>query len=151
MEILMPKKEIPVKTETDIVYNPIVKYSPKNNMTVLRTEINDEFTRIDFIVYACHKYIRGGWVRIHDSCFIRPCGTDIKLKMVKAVNIPIAPKQHWFKGLKDFLCYTLYFPPLPKGTKSIDIIELEYNDPTCFNFYGVSMERIKKEVIAVSN
>ena len=151
MEIIIPKKESPVKTDTGITYNPLVKITPGCKLSVLRTELNEKFTRIDFIYQATSYYINGGWVRIHDTCFIRPVGSDLKLRMIKAVNIPIAPKRHWFKTSKDMLCYTLYFPPLPAGTKTIDIIEMETNDPSFFNFYGVSVERIKTEVINVGN
>jgi len=149
MEIVSPKKQTETKIDTGIVYNPGVKYNTHSNIEVLRTELSEDYTRIDFIVYASKIYINGGWVRIHDTCFIRPCGTSSKLKMTKAVNIPLAPKQYWFKNKKDFLCYTLYFPPLPKGTQSIDIIEMETSDPSFFNFYGVSVSLIHKQKMQV--
>lgn len=150
MEIEIPKPHIEEKKRT-LIYHPVTKIKTIKDMKVMRIELDDEFTRIDFVYYASKIYINGGWVNMHDTCFIRPCKTKLKLKMVRAVNIPIAPKMHHFKSNKECLYYTLYFPPLPKDTKEIDIIEMETNDPSFFNFYGVSMERVRKEAIVVLN
>lgn len=150
MKIETPKPKIEEKNRT-LIYNPHIKTDMLKDMKVMRIELDDEFTRIDFVYYASRIYSGGGWVRIHDTCFIRPCKTKQKLKMLRAVNIPIAPKMHHFKSNKDCLYYTLYFPPLPKDTKEIDIIEMETSDPSFFNFYGVSMERVKREAIVIPN
>lgn len=139
-----------IKTQ-DLIYNPIVKYKTAKKIQVMRVELNEKFTRIDFAYNTDSKYINGGWVQMHDSCFIRPVKSEVKFPMIKAVNIPIAPRKHYFKTVKDCLFYTLFFPALPINTKAIDIIELETNDPNFFNFYGVTTERIEKEVINVFN
>lgn len=88
MEVIIPERKSPVKIKTGITYNPIVKLSPGCKLSVLRTELNEKFTRIDFIYHADSFYANGGWVRIHDTCFIRSVGSDLKLGMIKAVNIP---------------------------------------------------------------
>ncbi len=146
-EIEKPK----VKELERLIYNPIVKHSPFQNLETMRIEIDPEFTRIDFIYYACNIYVNGGWVRILRDTFIRPSGSKTCLKLVNAINIPIAPKKHWFKSTKDLLCYTLIFPALPKGTKSIDIIENETPGGSWFNFYGVSMETVRSQKLIVGN
>lgn len=135
-----------------LVFNPMVKHQTSGHPEILRIENDAEFTRIDFIYYTCSYYENGGWVQMSERTFIRPVGSKLKLKLLKAVNIPIAPTKHWFKTTKDILCYTLYFPPVPNGTKVIDIIEKECaNDDTWFNFYAVSMESIRKEKLIVGN
>ena len=139
-----------IKTQ-DLIYNPIVKYKTTKKIQVMRVELNEKFTRIDFAYNPDSKYINCGWVQMHDSCFIRPVNSKLKLSLIKAINIPIAPRKHYFKTVKDCLYYTLFFPALPINTKAIDIIELETNDPNFFNFYGVTTERIEKEVINVLN
>ena len=140
-----------VKELEKVVYYPIMKHMVSNNAEILRIANEDDLTRIDFIHYADPIYIDGGWVKISPLSFIRPVGTKHKLGLVKAVNIPIAPVKHFYKSKKDFLCYTLYFPPLPKGTKEIDIIEFEGPGDNWFNFYGVSMGRVRSEKIIVGN
>ena len=139
-----------IKTQ-DLIYNPIVKYKTTKKIQVMRVELDEKFTRIDFAYNTDSEYINGGWVQMHYSCFIRPVNSDLKLSLIKAVNIPLAPKKHFFKTTKDCLYYTLYFPTLPINTNAIDIIEMETNDSNYFNFYEVTTERIEKEVINVLN
>ena len=150
MEILMPKLKPSDKQQVVIYYTNAI-LNPNKSAVLLRISLDDEFTKIDFLYQACNKYTNGGWVQIHDTCFIKPSGSDIKLKMITAINITIAPKKHFFKSKTDMLCYTLIFPPLPKGTEKIDIIEMETNDTSFFNFYGISMDQIRTEKIITSN
>jgi hypothetical protein len=70
---------------------------------------------------------------------------------LKAVNIPIAPQKHFFKRCGELLQYTLYFPGLPQETQSIDIIERDVTNGTWFNFYGVSVNKIRTEALYVDN
>lgn len=149
MEILILKPKI--KEFEKVVYNPIVKHQAVSCPEILRINIEDNLTRIDFIYYAKSYYENGGWVQIDRNSFIRPVGSNLKLGMVKVANITIAPAKHWFKSTKDILCYTLYFPPVPKGTKQIDIIEKGASVGTWFNFYGVSMERVRTEKLIAGN
>lgn len=150
MEIETPKPETEVKKQV-LIYNPLIKHDTSRDLKVMRIELDDKFTRIDFVHHASRIYEKGGWVQIHKGCFIRPVGTGMKLRMVKAINIPIAPKKHYYKTTRDCFYYTLYFPALPKDVKEIDIIEMETSDPSFFNFYGVSVNKIKTEVIVVPN
>lgn len=50
------------------------------------------------------------------------------------------------------LTYTLYFPAVPKGCKEIDIIECENgNIGNWFNFYSVSIEKVRTKPLIVNN
>jgi hypothetical protein len=154
METTIPKKtKAPHQIEKveKIIYNPRIIIKETTHIDVLRISDEEEFTRIDFIYTAPKRYTNGGWVQMHPDCFIRPCGSSTQLKLVKAVNIPIAPSKYFFKKINEVLCYTLYFPALPTGTTSIDIIESESFDENWFNFYGVSLEQIKSDRIQVNN
>jgi hypothetical protein len=139
------KKEKPI-------YNPNLEYQDSSTADVMRIVQEEELTRIDFVHRACPLRINGGWVRIEPETFIRPVGTSMRLTMVQAVNIPIAPAKHWYKNKGQCLYYTLYFPALPDEVVAIDIIEREAARPhNFFNFYGVSLERIARGVIIVNN
>ena len=83
----------------------------------MKIELDDELTKIDFIYR--NNYDSAGWVQISGNSFIRVAGSQVKLGMVKAVNIPIAPTKHFFKRKGDYLAYTLYFPALPKGKPAV--------------------------------
>ena len=139
------KKEKPV-------YNPSVEYQNGSDIDVMRIVQEEELTRIDFAYRASPKYRNGGWIQIGRESFIRPVNTGMQLTLVQAVNIPITPSKHWFKNANQCLYYTLYFPALPDDVAAIDIIEREVARPhNFFNFYGVSLERIAREVIMVNN
>ena len=150
MKVMEPpyteKKEKPI-------YNPSVEYQNGDaDIEIMRIVQEEELTRIDFVYRASPKYIKGGWVQIDRETFIRPVGTAMRLTLVQAVNMPIAPKKHWFREAGQCLYYTLYFPALPAGVVAIDIIEREAARPhNFFNFYGVSLERIARGVIMVNN
>jgi hypothetical protein len=62
----------------------------------------------------------------------------IRLKLMKANNIPVCPDTYNFKNVGEKLQFTLEFPPLKPGTKWIDLIE----DCTsnCFWYYGITLE-----------
>jgi len=141
-------------TEKEVrpVYNPDIEFQNNSNIDIMRIVQEDELTRIDFVYCASLKYVNGGWVQIEPECFIRPINTGMRLTMVQAVNIPVAPSKHWFKRAGEYLYYTLYFPKLPNDVVTIDIIEREAARPhNYFNFYGVSLERIAKEIIMINN
>jgi len=113
-----------------------------------KQKAGDKFTQIDFSYINMHE---GGWANIQPDCFIRPVGTKTMYPLVKAQGISIAPKEHVFKRKGERLSYTLFFPSLPKDIKKIDIIEKEDGSVNSFNFYGVSIEKIKKEKIKVNS
>ena len=148
----MVKIEEPeVKELEKVTYHPMIKHQAKHIPEVMRIEMDDEFTRIDFIVFATSPAFNWEWVSILPTTFIRIAGLKEKLTLVKAVNIAVSPSRHYFKKRTDLLPYTLYFPALPKSTTTIDIIESESAGPTWFNFYGVSMERVRSENLIIGN
>ncbi len=94
MQIIEPpytkKKERPI-------YNPSVEVHGDSDIDIMRIVQEEELTRIDFAYRSSSKYIKGGWVQIDSETFIRPVNTGMRLTLVQAVNIPIAPKKHWFR------------------------------------------------------
>ncbi|OFX48520.1 MAG: hypothetical protein A2046_02535 [Bacteroidetes bacterium GWA2_30_7] len=134
-----------------IIYHPAVNKKPDSFIDIVRIELSDELTRIDFGVFPdTKKYCSDWWVHIHKESFIRPFGTTDKLQLIHAVNIPYAPSKYFFRSKTECLPYTLYFPALPKSIEMIDIIEKE-GEPNCFNFYNIKLETIKRKVIFVNN
>jgi hypothetical protein len=148
----MSKVFIPKTKEIEkVIYSPIVIHNNQEQLTIHRIIADEHVTRIDFIHYAPAMYENGGWVQMHRECFIRSCGSAEKLTLVQAVNIPYAPTKHYYRSNKDFLCYTLYFPALPKNTTAIDIIESEAIGLDAFNFYGVSIEQALSQRLVANN
>jgi hypothetical protein len=139
-----PKKEEEVetlapKTSPRIIKSPVILEGPDSDVAISEIEVSDELTRIDFFYISSRIYVNGGWIQMYPSCYVRPHGTNLKLKLIKAERIPIAPTKYHFQCQGQAHSYTLYFPALPKGTTMIDIIERDGNFPNDFNFYSVSV------------
>jgi len=135
-----------------IIYNPAAVEQTDDLAELLRIVREEELTRIDFVHHAYPQYTNGGWVGIGRATFIRPVGTGIQFTMVQAVNIPVLPRMHIYKNVRESLYYTLYFPALPEDVLAIDIIEKEAPLPHhYFNFYGVSLERIAAAPLIAPN
>ena len=144
------KKDPQPKVEIDkFIYNPIIIWHKPDSLKIMRIELDENHTRIDFIHYADPKYKNGGWVRINANTYIRPMGTDTELRLIKVLNIPIAPNVHNYKSKNDCLYFTLYFPALSSDVKKIDITEEGNINP--FRFRGVSVSKIKTKAIIIKN
>ncbi len=149
MEVIVEKEIGKIHLQ---VFNPIVKHQVVSCTEVLRIELTNEYTRIDFICSPSKKYVSDWWVQIDRSTFIRPVGSKEKFTLVSAENITYAPIKTFLLDANVLHCYTLYFPRLPEGTSEIDIIERENTKNTdWFNFYGVSMEKVLSERLIIQN
>ena len=133
------------------IYNPNIVWYSTNDLKIMRIELDENYTRIDFVHYANRKYKNGGWVRINQDTFIRPTGTDTKLNLLKAVNIPVAPATHHYKSEKDCLFFSLYFPSLSKDITQIDIVEEGVIHHSRFRFYEVSVAKIRSKTFIIAN
>jgi len=110
---------------------------------LLRLVLTDTYTRIDFGHQTDSYYTRGGWINIYPETFIRIHGTDGKLGMMRAENIPVKPDKHHFQSTVDSLHFSLYFPSLPDRSLTFDLIEEEPDTPTLFNFYNIRINASK--------
>ncbi len=108
---------------------------------LLRIELNPAFTKIDFGHQTTNYYVKGGWVRIAPITFITIKSTGERFTLTNAINIPIAPVQHHFDTHKDWLYFSLIFPPIKVDDCLIDMIEAENGDSTDFNYYNIEINR----------
>jgi hypothetical protein len=108
---------------------------------LLRITLAKDFSKFDFGYQTTDYYIRGGWVKISkDTCLL--CSkTNKQLKLVRAENIPLGPSKHRFKTTKDWLYYSLIFPPIDNDTKVIDLLEDIPGSPNDFNYYNIQLDR----------
>lgn len=111
-----------------------------DNVQLLRIILDNEQTRVDLGYQAPFYYAKGGWVRMSDETFIRILPHGDKLKITGTGNIPMGTTRHEFKTTKEWLYFSLYFPPIPFKTCQIDLIEKEKSDGTDFNFYAIQLK-----------
>jgi hypothetical protein len=144
----MPKKQIQIETKV-IIQNPkIWGRHPRYGVQLYRIELTDTYSRIDFITTPdTITYDAKWWTQISKDTFIRPVETNLVFPLLRADNITLAPDKYFFKDRDEILPYSLFFPPIPKGTEYIDIIELENGDDSFYNFYLVSLIQEQKEAI----
>ena len=136
-----------MKNKTYLV-QPVIKDAQKSNPTILRILLSEQFTQIDFGYAAPWMYIKGGWIDIAPNTFIRNVDSKEKFKLINALNIPISPERHDFETKSDWKVFSLFFEPIPIKDCVIEIIEKENPNENNFNYYGISLEDVKKiEVI----
>ena len=139
-----------------IISNPSHK-NMDGAVQLLRITIKDQETKIDF-GYQAGEYQDGGWIHIKPETFIR-CKKKVESMsesfytkkaeanyfLIKATNIPFGPKKHHFSSSIEWRYFSLYFPRLPEGTLSFDLIEKEFGDKDEFNFYNIRLDEEEKK------
>jgi hypothetical protein len=130
--------------------NPTAKHTPNDHLGIAEIELNDAYTRIDFVYIAPKKYLNGGWIQIYPGCYIRPIGSNTRYKMLKAVNIPLAPNKYHFKSAGQVHHFSLFFPAVSKNVKQIDIIE-KLAEGTYFNFFRVNLQHNEPTLVRIIN
>ncbi|HEX7493674.1 MAG TPA: hypothetical protein VF346_05595 [Bacteroidales bacterium] len=117
------------------VYNqPNIALKSHETLEISKVEINGQSTSIYLSIE--NRITGGNFCADRNIFLIYPDGS--RLKLMKAINIPVCPDSFSFKSIGEKLQFTLEFPPLKPGTKWIDLIEecKEY----CFSFYGVCLD-----------
>ena len=143
-------EEVLKQTESYVFKNPISQHTPNEHMGIEKISLDDDFTRVDFVYIAPKKYINGGWITIDSGYFIRPIGSEVRYKLIRAINIPLAPSKYYFKSKGQVHQFTLLFPALPKNVKHIDIIE-RLAEGTYFNFFKVALQHQEPTLIRILN
>jgi len=108
---------------------------------LLRIEFAAGYTKVDFGYQTNDDYFKGGWVRIDKETYIRVQSSKREFGLIRAEHIPIAPEQHHFSTIKDWLYFSLYFQPMSPHDMIIDLIENEADDRTNFNYYDIEIKR----------
>jgi hypothetical protein len=154
---MMSKVKTPIKKAAKpfkgiVISNPTCA-EVNSNLQLLRVTITDIETKVDFGYQATSYYIRGGWIKISPKTFIRPSGSNKKLILTNATNIPYGPEKLHFNSSIEWRYFSLHFPPIVNENaeleiNKIDLIEQENGDSTDFNFYDIRLdEKDKKSLI----
>ena len=132
-----PKYGAPRVPQGDkVVERPYVDFTHSENARILKVTITDKETIIDM---SDNNETRGGyaqWMNIDQNTVIVVDGKEYKLK--KADGIAIAPNKTNFSRNGETKTFKLYFPTIPKGTTSFNLIEPGNNSD--WKFYGISLK-----------
>lgn len=143
-------EEVVTETESSVFVSPISEYTPNEHMGIEKISLDDDFAKIDFVYIAPKQYSNGGWIQMDSGCYIRPIGSKVRYKLIRAINIPLAPSKHYFKRKGQVHYFTLLFHALPKNVKQIDIIE-NSAEGTFFNFFRIALQHNSSTLIRIIN
>ena len=104
---------------------PEVDHHGRNEQSeIMRVEVNDHFTIVDFIFYPESPGVEGGnWACVDKATFITPSGREERMFLVMAKKISICPRMTKIvMNEGDAFTFQLYFPPLERNILKIDII-----------------------------
>lgn len=118
---------------TKTINNPSVKSTSSQNTKINKVTIASDYTAIE-ITYT-NMYDSNGWCNISKNTYISANGNTYTLS--KADNIKISPQNTTFSFKRQTLTFTLYFPPIPFYTTSIDLIE---SQDSTWKWYGISLK-----------
>lgn len=78
-------------------------------------------------VIHCHyhatKYIGGGWVNIWPSTFLVHEESGLRISLLFAFGICLAPEKYYFKKWGERKSFTLLFPAIPRHWEKFSLVE----------------------------
>ena len=122
-----------------VISIPYVEKHPASDIKIESIEITNEFTAIYFS-YTNTDYPTGGWYSIDKDCYILDKKTKEKLILFRADNCAISPQTSSI-AINQTAKFVLYFAPVSKDCKEIDLIE---NSESGWKFYGIRLNNTKK-------
>lgn len=125
-------------TTEGIYYNPKVGGHLSTSAKIKRVAITDEYTCVELSTNSTSSEGVAEWCNINGNTYIinedKPFD---KLKLVRASGIKLAPEKTYYGGPNKTVSFKLYFPPIPKDTKSISLIEPD----SSWCFYGITLHK----------
>lgn len=120
--------------DSQVISKPNTSIKSHETLDITSIEFVSGKTILNMMV---ENRIKGGSFCADRNIFITdPAGN--RLKLIRAVNIPVCPDAYKFRSEGERLSFSLEFPPLAPGTEWFDIVE-ECSD-NCFWIYGVTLD-----------
>lgn len=132
-----------INTNAQVYNNPIAGKQSHPELEIARIEITDTETIISLKI--TNKLSQGGWFCADENIYIKNSKGAEFYKLLKSENIPTCPEQFEFAYTGQTLEFNLYFPPISKELKYIDLIESCSN--ACFSFQGIILDNEHNERI----
>ncbi|MCC8426987.1 hypothetical protein [Mucilaginibacter sp. UR6-11] len=129
------------------ITNPLVGNSDDPYTTVSSVETNKQFTIVTLEYTAAGE---NAWAQLNKEIYLQTDLDNRHYNYIKSEDIPLAPAKHIFSKEGDKLTFRIYFEKIPATAKSINIIERaggSNNGSTFFNFYNVSLEKSRGDVM----
>lgn len=123
------------RTGTKVVERPLYGLQNSKTLEIDKITLTDTSTILHMDAYFHPKY----WIRVDTGTYIQANG--VKYLITGSENIALG-EYHWMPDSGEDH-FKLFFPPLPKGTKTIDFIESDCDD--CFKIWDIDLTGKAKE------
>lgn len=119
-----------------IVSYPVFSLTTAERLKIKSVRLTDAHTAIEVICSSQEDGPNHGqWYNIDRETYISIGGK--KYKMTKAVGVKTAPDKTYFNHAGEEVTFTLYFPPIPKSTTKINLVE---SADSSWKFYGIELK-----------
>ncbi len=108
----------PAKLPDIRVSEPYVQEQSDEHVNIKAVIVNDNYTIVSFQIVPNEDET---WITIDENTYIE--ANNKRLKMIDASGIPISPEKMYGLSVGEIVTFYLTFPPIPKDTKEINIIE----------------------------
>ena len=126
-----------------IIFHEPKCYTISDNLKLLRVQLSDDFTKLDFGYQPHENQEKRGRLKVFKTLILRIDDNEIQYKLIRTVNIPIYPNQISFETSEDWLFFSLYFEPLPSYAASFTIIEPKRKIENDFKFFEIELDKNK--------
>lgn len=116
--------------------NPIAQKVTHPELKIKSIEITENSTI--FSLEVTNKRNQGGWFCADEHIYLKNSKGSEVYELIRSENIPTCPEQFKFSYVGQELNFTLYFPPVSKEIKFLDLIEDCTN--ACFSFHGIILD-----------
>ena len=117
------------------INRPQVGVCGDKKLTLLSIQLNDNSTVLTFSNCNTDGNNSYAWVTMDPNASIKVNGQNFRL--TKAEGIALSPDKTYFTKDNQTIVFKLYFPAIPKDTKSIDFIE---SDNSTWKFYDIRLQ-----------
>ena len=92
-----------------------------------------------------NKLDKGGWFCADNNIYMENPATRQRFQIIRSVGIPSCPSTHDFSKKGETLSFTLVFPPIPLGAKTLNLVE--NCNKACFSFKGIILdEKMNRDI-----
>lgn len=118
--------------------NPRVTGQLTTSAKIRKVIITDEYTCIEVSANRSSSGIDYESCSIDEATYLVNEDKPFeKLKLIKASGIKVAPEKTYFSEANNSITFKLYFPAIPKDTKSISLIEPD----SSWCFFGITLHK----------
>jgi len=133
---------------SQVYESPIAGKQSHPDLKINTIEITTEYTIIHLSI--TNQLNTGGWFCADKNIYIKNSKGLEEYQLLRSENIPICPNKFEFTNKREVLEFILYFPPINKEIRFLDLIE--NCDEACFSFEGIILDNEhNKKIVLFEN